>query len=67
MTYLEQLSLESKYLIPNVMKPARKKIEMIDQHVRIQSVRGGNLLYIKEMNDSSIIQMEKTSFLYVGV
>jgi len=28
------------------MKPAQKKIEKIDQHLRIQPLRGGNLLYI---------------------
>ena len=36
-------TLESKALIPNVMKPAQEKI---DQHLRIQPLRGGNLLYI---------------------
>ena len=39
-------TLESKALIPNVMKPAQEKIEKIDQRLRIQSLRGGNLLYI---------------------
>ena len=39
-------TLESKALIPNVMKPAQEKIEKKDQHLRIQPLRGGNLLYI---------------------
>jgi len=39
-------TLESKALIPNVMKPAQEKIEKIDQRLRIQPLRGGNLLYI---------------------
>jgi len=30
----------------NVMKPAQEKIENIDQRLRIQPLRGGNLLYI---------------------
>ena len=39
-------TLESKALIPNVMKPAHKKIEKRDPRLRIQPLRGGNLLYI---------------------
>ena len=39
-------TLESKALIPNVMKPAQERIEKIDQRLRIQPLRGGNLLYI---------------------
>ena len=31
---------------PFFMKPSHKKIEKIDQHLRIQPLRGGNLLYI---------------------
>ena len=30
----------------NVMKPAQEKIEKIDQRLRIQPLRGGNLVYI---------------------
>jgi len=47
------------------MKPAQEKIEKIDQRVRIQPLRGGNLLYINEqfLDDTN----EKTSFLYMGV
>ena len=30
----------------NVMKPAHKKMENIDQRLRIQPLRGGNILYI---------------------
>jgi len=33
-------------LIHTVMKPAQEKIEKIDQRLRIQPLRGGNLLYI---------------------
>jgi len=29
-----------------VMKPTQEKIEKIDQRLRIQPLRGGNLLYI---------------------
>jgi len=29
-----------------VMKPAQEKIEKIDQHLRIQPLQRGNLLYI---------------------
>jgi len=36
-------TLESKALIPNVMKSAQEKI---DQRLRIQPLQGGNLLYI---------------------
>ena len=39
-------TLESKAPIPNVMKPAQEKIENIDQRLRIQPLRGRNLLYI---------------------
>lgn len=46
----------------DVMKPAHKKIEKIDQHLRIQPLRGGNLLYITQMNDSLMIQMIKPPF-----
>jgi len=44
------------------MKPAHKKIEKIDQHLRILLLRGGNLLYITQMNDSLMIQMTKPRF-----
>ena len=39
-------TLESKALIPNVMKPTQEKIEKRDPRLRIQPLRGGNLLYI---------------------
>jgi len=39
-------TVESKALIPNVMKPAQEKIEKIDQCLRIRPLRGGNFLYI---------------------
>ena len=44
------------------MKLAHKKIENIYQRLRIQPLRGGNLLYITQMNDSLIIQMKKPPF-----
>ena len=50
-------TLESKALIPNVMKPAHKKIEKRDQRLQNKPLRGGNLLYIKKMNNSWMIQM----------
>ena len=58
-------TLESKALLPNVMKPAQEKMEKIDQRLRIQPLQGGNLLYINEqfLDDSN----DKTSFLYIGV
>lgn len=39
-----QLKLEGHAL--TVMKPTQEKIEKIDQRLRIQPIRGGNLLYI---------------------
>ena len=39
-------TLESKDLIPNVMKPTPKIEEKRDQRLRNQPLRGGNLLYI---------------------
>ena len=46
----------------SVMKPAQEKIEEIDQRLRIQPLRWGNLLYITEMNNSWMIQMTKPPF-----
>ena len=34
------------YVCMFVMKPTQEKIEKIDQRLRIQPLRGGNLLYI---------------------
>ena len=48
-------TLESKSLIPNVMKPAHKKIEKIDERLRNKPLRGGNLFYITQMNNSWMI------------
>jgi len=48
------------------MKPAHKNIEKIDQRLIIQPLRGGNLLYITQMNDSLMIQMKKPPF-YIGI
>ena len=60
-------TLESKALIPNVMKPTHKKIEKVDERLRNKPLEGGNLLYItqneKFLDDSN----EKASFLYIGV
>jgi len=36
--------------------------EKIDQRLKIQHLRGGNLLYITEMNDSLMIQTTKPPF-----
>ena len=55
-------TLESKALIPNVMKPAQEKIEKIYQCLRIQPLRGGNLLYITWTNNSWMIQMKRPPF-----
>ena len=46
----------------SVMKPAQDKIVKIDQRLRIQPLRGGNLLYITQMNNSLMIQMKKPPF-----
>ena len=59
-------TLESKALIPNVRKPAHKKIENIDQCLRNKPLRGGNLLYITQMKNSWMIQMTRPPF-YIGV
>ena len=45
-------TLESKSLIPNVMKPTQKIEEEIDQRLQNKSLRGGNLFYITQMNNS---------------
>jgi len=44
------------------MKPTNKKIEKIDQRLRIQPLGGGKLLYITQINDSLMIQMTKPPF-----
>jgi len=44
------------------MKPNRKNIEKIDQHFSNKPIRGGNLLYITQMNNSWMIQMIKPPF-----
>jgi len=54
--------LELKVVIYVVMKPDHKKIAKIDQRLRIQPLRGGNLLYITQMNKSFMIQMKKPPF-----
>lgn len=60
-------TLESKALIPNVMKPAHEKIEKKDQRLRNLPLRGGKppLHYTNEqfLDDTN----DKTSFLYIGV
>jgi len=35
-----------RHVREDVMNPAQEKIEKIDQRLRIQPLRGGNLLYI---------------------
>jgi len=44
MVLAHNIDWSKDYLI--VMKPAQEKIEKIDQCLRIQPLRGGNLLYI---------------------
>ena len=44
------------------MKPAHKKIENIDECLKIQPLRGGNFLYITQMNNSWMIQMIRPPF-----
>jgi len=44
------------------MKPTDKKIAKIDQHLRNQPLRGGNLLYITQMKNSWMIQMTRPPF-----
>jgi len=41
------------------MKPAHKKIKKIDQRLKSQPLRGGNLLYITQMNNYWMIQMTR--------
>ena len=41
-----QEEVMEKDVMEIVMKPAQEKIEKIDQRLRIQPLRGGNLLYI---------------------
>jgi len=40
-----------------IMKPTHKKIKKKDQCLRIQSLQGGNLLYITQMKNSWMMQM----------
>ena len=44
------------------MQPAHKIEEKIDQRIQNQPLRGGNLLYIIQMNDSLVIQMTRPPF-----
>ena len=44
------------------MKPAQEKIEKIDGRLRNKPLRGGNLLYITEMNNFLMIQMKRPPF-----
>ena len=55
-------TLESKALIPNFMKPTHKIEEKIYQHLQNKPPRGGNLLYITQMNNSWMIQMTNPPF-----
>ena len=42
----ERINTLNKEFQVYVMKPAQEKIEKIDQRLKIQPLRGGNLLYI---------------------
>jgi len=53
---------ELRFMKASVMKPAHKKIEKIDKHLRNKPLRGGNILYITQMNNSSMIQMTRPPF-----
>jgi len=44
------------------MKPTQKKIEKMDQRLIIQPLRGGNLIYITQVNNSWMIQMKRPPF-----
>ena len=55
-------TLESKALIPNVMKPTQKIEEKRDQCLINQPLREGNLQYITWMNNSRMIEMKKPPF-----
>ena len=44
------------------MKLANKKIEKIDQHLINHPLQWGNLLYIKQMNNSWMIEMIRPHF-----
>jgi len=44
------------------MKLTHKKIENIDQRLKNQPLRGGNLLYITQRKNSWMIQMTKPPF-----
>jgi len=46
------------------MRASHKKIEKKDQRLRNQPLRGGNLLYITQMNNSWMIQT-KNKFLSI--
>ena len=50
-----------------VMQPTHKKIKIIYQRLKKYPLGGGNLLYITQMNDSWMIQMDRTYFQYIGV
>ena len=50
------------YGVVCVMKPAQENIEKIDQRLRNQPLRGGNLLYITQMNNFWMIQMTRHPF-----
>ena len=49
-------------LYSNVMKPAHKTIEKRDKCLRNKPLRGGNPLYITQMNNSPMIQMKRPPF-----
>jgi len=51
-----------KVKIWGIMKPAHKKIEKMDKRLQNKPLRGGNLLYITQMNNSWMIQMKRHPF-----
>ena len=57
-------TLESKALIPNVVKPAPKIEEKRYQRHRNKPLRGGNLQYITLMNNSWMIQITNLLSIY---
>jgi len=62
MTYLEQQTPRIESSDTKCYELAHKKIEKIDQRLRVQPLRGGNLLYITQMTNSWMIQMTKPPF-----
>ena len=62
MTYLEQRNPRIQSFDTKCQETSLQKDKKIDQLLRIQPLRGGNLLYITQMNNSWMIQMTKPPF-----